>query len=204
MTKRKKKSDDKKPPVEEQELLTTEQAKLDQEVSEEPLEQVPSNEIEAIEKNFEELQSEIESLRAQTDEYLDGWQRSRAEFANYKKRVMREKEEMRAQVTGEILTHYLGVIDDIERALKDRPVESESNAWAEGIELIFTKLKAILESEGVEPIVAEGKIFDPNFHEAVTYEENDDHRDGEVIEVIQTGYKLGDRVLRPAMVRVAK
>lgn len=204
MTKRKKKPDDQKPPVEEQELLTTEQAKLDQEVSEEPLEQVPSDEIEAIEKNFEELQSEIGALRAQTDEYLDGWQRSRAEFANYKKRVKREKEEMRAQVTGEILTHYLGVIDDIERALKDRPVESESNAWAEGIELIFTKLKAILESEGVEPIVAEGKIFDPNFHEAVTYEENDDHRDGEVIEVIQTGYKLGDRVLRPAMVRVAK
>ncbi len=204
MTKRKKKSDDRKPPVEEQELLTTEQAKLDQEVSEEPLEQVPSDEIEAIEKNFEELQSEIGALRAQTDEYLDGWQRSRAEFANYKKRVKREKEEMRAQVTGEILTHYLGVIDDLERALKDRPVESESNAWAEGIELIFTKLKAILESEGVEPIVAEGKIFDPNFHEAVTYEENDDHRDGEVIEVIQTGYKLGDRVLRPAMVRVAK
>ncbi|TET82760.1 MAG: nucleotide exchange factor GrpE [Anaerolineales bacterium] len=204
MTKRKKKSDDQKPPVEEQELLTTEQAKLDQEVSEEPLEQVPSDEIEAIEKNFEELQSEIGALRAQTDEYLDGWQRSRAEFANYKKRVKREKEEMRAQVTGEILTHYLGVIDDLERALKDRPVESESNAWAEGIELIFTKLKAILESEGVEPIVAEGKIFDPNFHEAVTYEENDDHRDGEVIEVIQTGYKLGDRVLRPAMVRVAK
>jgi len=204
VTKRKKKSDDQKPPVEEQELLTTEQAKLDQEVSEEHLEQVPSDEIEAIEKNFEELQSEIGALRAQTDEYLDGWQRSRAEFANYKKRVKREKEEMRAQVTGEILTHYLGVIDDIERALKDRPVESESNAWAEGIELIFIKLKAILESEGVEPIVAEGKIFDPNFHEAVTYEENDDHRDGEVIEVIQTGYKLGDRVLRPAMVRVAK
>jgi len=204
VTKRKKKSDDQKPPVEEQELLTTEQAKLDQEVSEEPLEQVPSDEIEAIEKNFEELQSEIGALRAQTDEYLDGWQRSRAEFANYKKRVEREKEEMRAQVTGEILTHYLGVIDDLERALKDRPVESESNAWAEGIELIFTKLKAILESEGVEPIVAEGKIFDPNFHEAVTYEENDDHRDGEVIEVIQRGYKLGDRVLRPAMVRVAK
>jgi len=204
VTKRKKKSDDQKPPVEEQELLTTEQAKLDQEVSEEPSEQVPSDEIEAIEKNFEELQSEIGALRAQTDEYLDGWQRSRAEFANYKKRVKREKEEMRAQVTGEILTHYLGVIDDLERALKDRPVESESNAWAEGIELIFTKLKAILESEGVEPIVAEGKIFDPNFHEAVTYEENDDHRDGEVIEVIQTGYKLGDRVLRPAMVRVAK
>ena len=204
MTKRKKKSDDQKPPVEEQELLTTEQAKLDQEVSEEPLEQVPSDEIEAIEKNFEELQSEIGALRAQTDEYLDGWQRSRAEFANYKKRDKREKEEMRAQVTGEILTHYLGVIDDLERALKDRPVESESNAWAEGIELIFTKLKAILESEGVEPIVAEGKIFDPNFHEAVTYEENDDHRDGEVIEVIQTGYTLGDSVLRPAMVRVAK
>ena len=199
MTKRKKKSKDEIPQVEEQELPSTEQAMLDQEVTEEPFEQIPSDEI-----TVEEFQVEIEALRAQMDEYLDGWQRSRAEFANYKKRTEREKEEIHAQVTGKILTHYLGIIDDLERALRDRPLESGSNAWAEGIELIYIKLKAILESEGIEPIVAEGKIFNPNFHEAISYEEDDDHRDGEVIEVVQRGYKLGDRVLRPAMVRVAK
>jgi len=199
VTKRKKKSKDEKPQVEEQELPSTEQAMLDQEVTEEPFEQIPSDEM-----TVEEFQAEIEVLHAQADEYLDGWQRSRAEFANYKKRTEREKEEIHAQVTGKILTHYLGIIDDLERALNDRPTESGSNAWAEGIELIYIKLKAILESEGIESITAEGKIFDPNFHEAISYEEDDDHRDGEVIEVIQRGYKLGDRVLRPAMVRVAK
>lgn len=198
MTKRKKKSKDEKPQMEEQELPSTEQAMLDQEVTEEPSEQIPSDE-----KTVEEFQAEIEALRAQADEYLDGWQRSRAEFANYKKRTEREKEELHAQVTGKILTHYLGIIDDLERALNDRPMESESNAWAEGIELIYIKLKAILGSEGIEPIEAEGKTFDPNFHEAISYEEDDDHRDGEVIEVVQRGYILGDRVLRPAKVRVA-
>ena len=199
MTKRKKKSKDEKPRVEEQELPSTEEAMLDQEVTEEPVEQIPSDEI-----TVEEFQTEIEVLQAQADEYLDGWQRSRAEFANYKKRTEREKEEMFEQVTGNILTHYLDIIDDLERALRDRPVDSGSNAWAEGIELIYIKLKAILESEGIEPIVAEGKIFDPNFHEAISYEDDENHRDGEVIEVVQKGYKLGDRVLRPAMVRVAK
>ena len=199
MTKRKKKSKDEKPQVEEQELPSIEQAKLDQEVSEEPSEQIPSDAM-----TVEEFQTEIEALRAQADEYLDGWQRSRAEFANYKKRTEREKEEMHAQVTGKILTHYLDIIDDLERALRDQPMESGSNAWAEGINLIYIKLKAILESEGIEPIAADGITFDPNFHEAISYEENDDHQDGQVIEVVQRGYKLGDHVLRPAMVRVAK
>ena len=199
MTKRKKKTKDEKPQVEEQELPSIEQAKLDQEVSEEPSEQIPSDAM-----TVEEFQTEIEALRAQADEYLDGWQRSRAEFANYKKRTEREKEEMHAQVTGKILTHYLDIIDDLERALRDQPMESGSNAWAEGINLIYIKLKAILESEGIEPIAADGITFDPNFHEAISYEENDDHQDGQVIEVVQRGYKLGDRVLRPAMVRVAK
>jgi len=199
VTKRKKKTKDEKPQVEEQELPSIEQAKLDQEVSEEPSEQIPSDAM-----TVEEFQTEIEALRAQADEYLDGWQRSRAEFANYKKRTEREKEEMHAQVTGKILTHYLDIIDDLERALRDQPMESGSNAWAEGINLIYIKLKAILESEGIEPIAADGITFDPNFHEAISYEENDDHQDGQVIEVVQRGYKLGDRVLRPAMVRVAK
>jgi molecular chaperone GrpE len=94
-------------------------------------------------------------------------------------------------------------VDDLQRALKDRPVDNDGAAWAEGVELIYRKLMTILEAEGVTPIEAEGEMFDPNLHEAVVQSDSDEHESGQVIEVLQTGYKLGDRVLRPAMVRVA-
>ena len=138
------------------------------------------------------------------DEYLDGWQRARAEFSNYKKRMDREVSETRARVICEIVARYLGILDDLERALAERNNADSNHAWAEGIELIYQKLQAILASEGIEPIPAEGEIFDPNFHEAISYEDSDDHEDGQVIAVIQEGYKLGERVVRPALVRVAK
>lgn len=148
--------------------------------------------------------AELEALRAQADEYLDGWQRARAEFANYKKRVEREQEDSRGRATAAILAKILPIADDLDRALRDQPGQDDARAWAQGIELIQRKLEAILEAEGVETIPAEGQAFDPELHEAVTYEENDDHNEGQVIEVIQKGYRLGERVLRPARVRVAK
>jgi molecular chaperone GrpE len=147
---------------------------------------------------------ELEVLRGQAAEYLDGWQRARAEFANYKRRVDREQEEARARITGEVLVHYLGVLDDLERALKDRPLEGEAGSWGEGIEMISRKLRAVLEAEGVEPIAADGEIFDPNQHETVTHEDSPDHQAGEIIEVIRRGYRIGERVLRPSQVRVAR
>jgi molecular chaperone GrpE len=157
-----------------------------------------------VEERINALLEEIERLQQQASEYLDGWQRERAEFANYKNRTAREKEETRAQITSEIIAKYLEILDDLELAIINRPAEDEAEAWVDGIELIHVKLNSLLEDEGVEVILAEGDTFDPNFHEAITYEENDDHQDGQVIEVVQKGYKLGDRVLRPAKVRVAK
>jgi molecular chaperone GrpE len=152
----------------------------------------------------EELIAHIQSLQTQAEEYLDGWQRARAELINFKNRVNRERENARARIAGEILVQYLDVIDDLERALQDRPQDGDAKAWAEGIEMINVKLKAILDAEGVEQIVGVGQKFDPHFHEAISYEDNEEFEDGEVIDVIQKGYKLGERVLRPAMVRVAK
>ncbi len=146
----------------------------------------------------------IEELQATAQEYLEGWQRARAEFSNYKRRVDRELLEAYQRAAGDILTRYLGVLDDLERALKDRPQEGETAAWAEGIEMIYRKMKSILEAEGVEPIQAAGERFDPNFHEAISHEDDNESPSGHVIEVVQPGYRLGDRVLRPAMVRVAK
>lgn len=150
------------------------------------------------------LQSELEDIRLKADEYLDGWQRARAEFSNYKKRVQKEREETRTFITAEILAKYLDVVDDFKRALDDRPSDVEIGAWAEGIDMIYRKLKGILEAEGVEEISAEGEAFDPKFHEAITFEESDDHNEGEILGVVQPGYQIGNRIIRPAQVRVAK
>ena len=146
----------------------------------------------------------LDQAKAQAQEYLEGWQRARAEFANYKKRVTRDQEEARIRIAADTLTKYLGVIDDLERALKERPEDGDAAAWAEGIELIYRKMYGVLETEGVEVIDADGEHFDPTLHEAISHDDSEDHEEGEVIEVVQPGYRLGDRVLRPAMVRVAK
>jgi molecular chaperone GrpE len=148
--------------------------------------------------------AELSEWRAKADEYLDGWQRARAEFANYKKRVEREQEEARGRAAAALLAKLLPIEDDLRRAVRERPEPDGLPTWADGIELIERKLSAALEAEGVEVIPAEGAVFDPALHEAVTYEPSDDHQEGQIIEVIQQGYRLGERVLRPARVRVAR
>jgi molecular chaperone GrpE len=159
---------------------------------------------EELQEKVESLQTEVERLQKESAEYLDGWQRARAEFANLKKRVEREKSEMRERIISEIISHYLDVLDDYDRALKDRPEENVDEAWIAGLEMIRQKLKAVLESEGVEVIPAEGMDFDPNLHDAISYEDSEEYENGQIIEVIKQGYRLGDRVIRPAVVRVAK
>jgi len=150
------------------------------------------------------LLAEVTELRAQAGEYLDGWQRARAEFANYKKRIERDQEEARGRAAAALLAKILPVEDDLRRAVRERPEAEGYPHWADGIELIQRKLAALLEAEGVEVIPADGVAFDPALHEAVTYEPSNDHKEGEIIEVIQQGYRLGERVLRPARVRVAR
>jgi molecular chaperone GrpE len=147
---------------------------------------------------------ELEEARLKAQEYLDGWQRARAEFSNYKKRVEREQAQVYQVASGTVIKRFLDGIDDLERALKNRPAEGEGAAFADGVELIYRKFLNILEAEGVKRIEAEGKEFDPNMHEAITQEDSPDHESGHVIEVVKQGYLIGDRVLRPALVRVAR
>lgn len=149
-------------------------------------------------------EAEIERLTKLNEEYLDGWQRARADFVNYKKRIEREQREAYRRAAGDILTRYLGVVDDLERAMKDRPTEGDPGNWADGVELIYRKFRSVLEAEGVESIDALGQPFDPNLHEAISHEESDEQPAGYVIDVVQQGYRMGDQVLRPALVRVAK
>jgi molecular chaperone GrpE len=159
---------------------------------------------ETSEEVDETPEAEIERLTKLNEEYLDGWQRARADFVNYKKRIEREQREAYRRAAGDILTRYLGIVDDLERALKDRPTEGDPGNWADGVELIYRKLRSVLEAEGVEIIDALGQPFDPNLHEAISHEDSDEQPAGYVIDVVQQGYRMGDQVLRPALVRVAK
>jgi molecular chaperone GrpE len=152
---------------------------------------------------LEALRAELEQAQAQANEYLDGWQRARAEFANYKRRVEAEREELRRTSNSALLLKLLPVVDDFERASQTMPPELAGLPWVDGVKMILRKLQAILESENVTPIQAAGQPFDPLWHQAVIQEETTQHPDGYVIEEMQRGYRLGERVLRPAMVKVA-
>ena len=149
------------------------------------------------------LQEQLSAAQAQAQEYLDGWQRARAEFANYKRRVERDREQMRQDAVARVVIRYLPIVDDLERALQNRPQEGEGAAWAEGIELVYRKLLAALEADDVRPMQALGEHFDPNLHEAVMQEPSEEYESGQIIEVLQPGYWIGERVLRPALVKVA-
>lgn len=157
----------------------------------------------AKEKELEALRAELEKAQAQAAEYLDGWQRARAEFANYKKRVEAERAVLQQTSNEALLLKLLPVVDDFERAFQTLPEDMADVPWVDGIKLILRKLQAILDSENVIPIEAMGQPFDPLLHQAVMQEETTEHPDGHVIEEMQRGYRLGERVLRPSMVKVA-
>lgn len=174
-------------------------------IEEETPEETPANagvpkEV-VSQEEFDVLKTQLEESQAKAAEYLDGWQRSLADFSNYKKRIDQERSQMYQNAVGDIIKRYLPIIDDLDRALQNRPADQP---WVEGIELIYRKLEGILESEGVTRIEAENAMFDPNMHEAITQEPGDGRESGQVIAVIQQGYMLGERVIRPALVRVAK
>ncbi len=155
-------------------------------------------------EEYDALQAELEKAKAQSNDYHEGWQCERADFSNYRKRVERDAAAMQQNVTASVVKKYLVILDDLERALKTRPTSGEGSAWADGVELIYRKLSTLLEQEGVRRMEAEKEMFDPRRHEAIMQEESPDHESGQIIEVIQQGYLLGDRVIRPALVRVAK
>ena len=150
------------------------------------------------------LRQELEEQKAKAAEYLDGWQRARAEFANYKKRIEKEQEDMIKSANGALIIRLLPVMDDFERAFQTLPLGLIGMTWLEGIALIQRKLQILLEQEGVVVVETEGQIFDPILHQAVTYEESEEHEEGQIIGEVQKGYKMGDKVLRPSLVRVAK
>jgi molecular chaperone GrpE len=146
--------------------------------------------------------SELAELQRERDDYKDRWLRKGAEFDNYRKRVERERREQADQAVVDLLQELLLVVDDFDRALTVGG--DEGGAYRKGVELIHGKLHDLLRKQGVKAMDVLGADFDPNVHMAVMHEESPEHREGEVIAELQKGYMLHDRLLRPAMVKVAK
>lgn len=165
-------------------------------VSEEPEEEI--DELTA-------LRQQLEAAQAKADEYLDDLRRERAAFQNYKKRQENERAELRQMALSSLLLQILPIVDDFERALETMPEDQSGQPWVEGVTLIRRKLQTTMEVAGVVPAEVEpGQLFDPFVHQAVSYEDHEERQGGEIIAVVQKGYALGGRTLRPAMVRVAK
>ena len=142
----------------------------------------------------------LEEVRRERDALQDRLLRTAAEFDNYRKRMDKERRDLAEYTAGEAIKDLLPIIDNLERALQASALD---DPLRKGVELIHKQMLEILRRRGVTPIEALGADFDPNLHEAVTQEESAQHRDGEVMEELQRGYKVGDRLLRPAMVKVA-
>jgi molecular chaperone GrpE len=178
----------------------TEAEQTPEELSTQAADSTSETELEAA-PTLDELQKQLAEAQSQAFEYKDGWQRSVADFQNYRRRVEAEKSNTYQLAAGSIIKRYLPVLDDMERAIETRPADL---AWADGVELIYRKLQAILEAEGLKRIQAEGQKFDPNIHEAISQEPAEGVECGTVLAVIRNGYMLGEHVIRPAMVRVAQ
>lgn len=145
-------------------------------------------------------------LQRERDDYRDRWMRKAAEFDNYRKRVERERREQADEAVEALLLELLAVVDDFDRArtVDAGPGSDTVDAYRKGVELIYAKLQDVLRKKGVTPIDALGTDFDPNIHQAVVHEASADHREGEVTGELRKGYRIGDRLLRPALVKVAK
>jgi molecular chaperone GrpE len=167
-------------------------------------EQQPPNDGDPVSDEITELNKRLEDTSKRTEEYLALAQRVKADFMNYKRRVEQEREEQTRLSQSGLMLKLLPVLDDLERAMDSVRADLAGLHWVQGIGHINRKLQNVLESEGLERIDAVGQEFDPRLHEGVVFDESSPEEAGKVLAVLQNGYRLHDRVIRPAMVKVGK
>ncbi len=156
------------------------------------------------ELSVEEIQAQLEKAQAEAAQWLDKYRRALADFANYRKRIERERTEAELRMRMDLVRKLLPIKDDFQRALQNIPAEHADSPWVQGVVLIENKLHKLLEEADVVPIEALGKPFDPNYHEAVMEEQSKDYPPGVVMEEVRKGYLMGKKLLRPTMVKVSK
>lgn len=151
------------------------------------------------------LEVQLEAARQEAARNLDGWQRAAAEMANFKRRQEEQLKLQRDLIKADVLQGVIGALDDLDLAFQNLPKQLDGQlvGWVEGFRLVQRKLDKILDEQGVTPINTQSH-FDPNLHEAVSHEDSPDHSEGEIIAELRKGYQIGSRVIRPALVRVAR
>ena len=159
----------------------------------------PSVDADAV----DQLARQLEIAKSLAAEHLASLQRTAADFANFKRRTAEDREREFGLASETLLRKLLGVVDDFDRALDHMPPEFKDSGWIEGVVLLDRKLSSLLESEGVTPIESVGRAFDPHEHEAIAIVPGTGRPDGEIVDEVQRGYRVRDRVLRPALVAVA-
>lgn len=149
------------------------------------------------------LRAKIEQLEAEAEEASNRYLRLAADFDNYKKRARQEQSDLVRSANAELIGKLLPVVDNFHRVLESTP-ESAGDAWVKGLKLSLQQLEELLAAQGVQPIEAVGQPFDPSLHEAIGHEESSEHPEDTVVTEVRRGYRLNDRVVRPALVRVAR
>ena len=171
---------------------------------------VPSSEVKSgddalAKEETPGLEEQLAQAHREASENLERWQRSVAELANFKRRQEEQLKLQRDMIKAEVLEGVISALDDLDLAFQNVPEEIDGQlvGWVEGFRLVQRKLDKILDDQYVSPIDTNGH-FDPNLHQAVSHEESENHAEGQIIAELRKGYKVGNRVLRPALVRVAK
>lgn len=169
--------------------------------------QEPVNEAEAAEAQAEEMadqgQDELARLKTEVEETQQRFVRAQADFDNFRRRTQKEKEELAKYASMKLVTELVPVIDNFERAMATVPEGTESESFSKGIQMIFRQLETVLNNEGLTAMDTVGQPFNPEFHQAIMQVESDEYEEGTVVEEVQKGYMLKDKVLRPAMVKVS-
>jgi len=179
---------------------------MTEENKQQPEEQLPEQQDVVEEEVSEQLEepTELELLQAKLDEQENSYLRLRADFDNYRRRVQKDTEAASKYRAQSLVSDILPVLDNFERAIDTAPQTEEAQSFVKGVEMVYRSLKTALEAEGVQEIAPDGQAFDPNFHQAVMQEPSEEHESGIVIQTLQKGYQLKDRVIRPAMVKVSE
>lgn len=169
--------------------------------------QEPVNEAGAAEAQAEDMvgqeQGEIARLTAEAEEHQQRFVRAQADFDNFRRRTQKEKEELAKYASMKLITELVPVIDNFERAMATVPEGTENESFSKGIQMIFRQLESVLNNEGLTAMETVGQPFNPEFHQAIMQVESDEYEEGTVVEEVQKGYMLKDKVLRPAMVKVS-
>ena len=183
-------------------MMSEKENKLEKEQERVASEEIKEAEIELSETD--KIKAENENLKKESEELKADYLRKNAEFQNFRKRQERELEELRKYASEKIMVKLLDNVDNLERAILASSETKDFDSLIKGDEMTLSQMKGIMSSEGVEEIESEGKIYDPHAHHAVMVEDSPNHENDQIIQVFQKAYKMKDKIIRPAMVKVCK